>query len=90
MKRVYRKTDVNCLNDIAEVVNQSSHVNVPQLCGMEDGYIIVPIYDWTAYLATFFHRMTGIKKYHHFEFRESCNDVMLVNFQTQMLLDRNW
>ena len=29
VKRVYKETKVNCLNDIADVVTQSSHVKVP-------------------------------------------------------------
>lgn len=29
------------------------------------------MYAWTNYLATFFHKMTSIKKYHHFSFTKS-------------------
>ena len=37
VKRLYRKTKVDCLGDIAAVVEQSSDVNVAQLCGTENG-----------------------------------------------------
>ncbi|XP_064651551.1 uncharacterized protein LOC135502539 [Lineus longissimus] len=43
-KQRFRRTRVNTLDDIANVVSQStvSGVNIPQLAGKEDGSIIVP------------------------------------------------
>ena len=54
LKQRYRKTKVGSLADIAQVVNESAKVNIPQLCGTEDGSIIVPTYDWKGWLATKF------------------------------------
>ena len=68
IKRLYRRTLVGCLDDIANVVSKSSVVNEPQLVGAQDGSTIVPMYNW----ATFFDRGTtkvpGIKRCQHFHF----------------------
>ena len=54
------------LADIAQVVNESAEVNIPQLCGTEDGSIIVTTYDWKGWLATKFKTIPQMKQYHHF------------------------
>lgn len=66
LKQRYRKTKVGSLADIAQVVNESARVNIPQLCGTEDGSIIVPTYDWKGWLATKFKTIPQMKQYHHF------------------------
>ena len=53
VKRLYRKTKVDCLDDIVAVVNQSSDVNMAQMCGTENGEVIVPTFDWTSFLVTY-------------------------------------
>ena len=40
VKRLYRKTKVDCLQDIVAVVEQSSDVNLSQLCGTSDRSIV--------------------------------------------------
>ena len=45
----YKRTRVNCLDDIADVVRNSASVNHPQLVGHQDGTSIVPFYDWSNY-----------------------------------------
>ena len=62
---------MNCLADIAKLAEDFSYVNSAQLRGKENGEIFVPIYDWTKYLAVFLKKLTAIKKYHHFLFREN-------------------
>uniref|UniRef100_A0A1X7TL71 DUF7869 domain-containing protein n=1 Tax=Amphimedon queenslandica TaxID=400682 RepID=A0A1X7TL71_AMPQE len=41
IKQHLRKTDVGCLEDVATVVNKSSHVNVYQLVETAEGQVIV-------------------------------------------------
>ena len=43
-KRLFIKTKVDCLSDIADV-SKSAKGNIPQLCGNETGDIFVPFYD---------------------------------------------
>ena len=43
-------------------------VNVTQLCGLHDGSVIVPAYDWASFLDPFFRKLLGVKGYHHFRF----------------------
>ena len=67
-KRAYRRERVSCLEDIVKTVNKSSTVNVAQIVGTQDGKVIVPMYDWAAYLSLHIRKLPGIKKYHHFRF----------------------
>ena len=69
VKRLYRKTKVDCL------VDQSSDVNMAQLCGTENGEVIVPTFDWTSFLATYFHKVVNIKRFHHFHLVEGSTTV---------------
>lgn len=68
IKRLFKKTKVNTLNDITDVVNSSSVMNSAQLCGNQEGDVIVPMFDWTSHLSQFFTKLIGIKKFHHFRF----------------------
>ena len=36
--------------------------------GTHDGKVIVPVYDWSAFLGQYFVKLPGIKKFHHFRF----------------------
>ena len=69
-KKKIRRCTINCLADICEAVNSSSHtgVNIAQLCGQENGTVIVPMYDWTTYLDNTCKRLPQIQTYHHFNF----------------------
>ena len=80
VKRLYRRTKVDCLNDIAYVVNQSSVRNIAQLCGNKKGEVFVPCYVWTKFLQTFFRKVKQIKKYHHFYFAENSGILKLREF----------
>ena len=67
-KQTFRRTRVSCLDDIVGCVNSSTvtGVNMAQLVGSEDGQVFVPMYDWVSFLSTFFVKLQGIKKFHHF------------------------
>ena len=56
------------LADITNVVVESAHVNIPQLCGTEDGRVLVQTYDWKAALSIKFRNIPHLKTYHHFRF----------------------
>jgi hypothetical protein len=62
---------VECLSDIARVVEESATLNAVKLVGDEFGSANVPIYDWLSHLSQFFKRVSGIKKYHQFCFQSS-------------------
>ncbi|KAK3747158.1 hypothetical protein RRG08_035704 [Elysia crispata] len=49
VKRRFKVTKVDCLEDIARVVNESATCNVAQLCGTEQGDVLVPMYDWASF-----------------------------------------
>ena len=70
-KRLYRRTKIGSLQNIAEVVNTSAECNVAQLVSREDGTTIVPTLDWTDFFATKLKKIQGIKKLHHFRVSSS-------------------
>ena len=76
LKQKYRRTEVGCLNDIADVVQGSAEVNSVQLVGTQDGEVLVQSYDWTGFLALFFRRITNIKKVHHFRVRKDTPGIV--------------
>ena len=65
-KRRFRRTKVGTLTDIAQVVQESAIVNVPQICGTEDQRVVVPTYNWKVELSSKFRTIPHIKSYHHF------------------------
>ena len=66
VKRLYRRSKVDCLDDIVQVVSKSANCNTPQLIGSQQGDVIVPMYDWTKFLDPLFTTLKHIKRYHHF------------------------
>lgn len=70
IKRSYKVSYVSSLYEFAQLVESSSAagVNKAQLAGTHDGKVIVPVYNWSAFLEQYFVRFPGIKKYHHFRF----------------------
>ena len=76
-KRLFKRTAVNCMADIADVVDKSAVCNVPQLVHTEDTEI-VPTRDWRTFLLPHFRKIPGIKQYHHFRFSSSFPGTMFV------------
>ena len=68
IKRVYRKTKIDCLEDIRNVVKVSSDMNDCQLVGHEDGQVIVQTHDWTDFCMKSFKKLDGILQFQHFRF----------------------
>ena len=66
----YRREMVSCLNDLVDVVNDSTitGVNIAKKVGTKDGEVIVPRADWQVFLRPFFRVVPGNKRYHHFRF----------------------
>ena len=70
IERSYKVTYISFLYEFAEMVESSSTagVNKAQLVGTHDGKVIVPVYDWSAFLGQYFVELPSIKKFHHFRF----------------------
>jgi len=49
-KQRFRHTFISSLQDIADVVELSAHVNAAQLVGTQNGEVVVPVYDWSQFL----------------------------------------
>ena len=67
-KRLYKRTKVGTINDIAEVVSKSASVNHPQLVGSYDGTSFVNFYNWSSFFDDTTTQIKGITKMHHFRF----------------------
>ena len=48
--------------------SSAAGVNNAQLVGTHDGKVIVPVYNWSAFLEQYFVELPGIKKFHQFRF----------------------
>ena len=69
-KQAVQKTFISDLFELPRTIDNSTvtSVNVTQLCGLHDGSVIVPTYDWASFLDPFFKKLPGVKGYHHFRF----------------------
>ena len=78
LRREFKRTRVDSLGDMEDVVKDSARGNIAQFCGNERGEVFVPTYDWKTYLPSFFKKVVGIKKIHHFIFsKESQGNIIL-------------
>ncbi|XP_068754155.1 uncharacterized protein [Montipora capricornis] len=68
IKKSYKVNYVSSLYEFAQMVETSSStgVNKAQLVGTHDGRVIVPVYNWSAFLEQYFVKVPNIKRYHHF------------------------
>ena len=70
-KQRFRRTFVSSLQEIADVVESSAHVNTAQLVGTQNGEVVVPVYDWAQFLGERFRKLPKIKSFQHFTFTSS-------------------
>ena len=97
-KQCYHRTFVSSLDDIANTVARSSHVNVPQLVGTLDGTIHVPTYNWSKFFEDHVKKtaLQGISKYQHFRFSRSAPGAVFVKNSSDgvekimLLKDETW
>ena len=71
LKQRFRRTNVNCLDDIAGVVDSSASVNIPQLVGSQEGEVVVKCYNWVEIFQPHFQKLKHIKSYQHYHFDSS-------------------
>jgi len=70
IKKSYKVNYVSSLYEFAKMVKSSSTVgvNTAQLVGTHDGKVIVPVYNWSAFLEQYFVKVPKIKTFHYFRF----------------------
>ena len=96
-KQVFRRTKVDCIEDIARAVDVSAEVNTSQLVGSQKGDVIVPAYTWDRFFSQHYTKLVGIKKYQHFRFTSSSPGVVFVReysdsaeIAIRILSNRSW
>ena len=97
LKQQFRRTHVETLGDIAEVVKKSGVCNDVEVVGWEDGVVEIPTYDWCSYFAENLKKVSGIKKYQHFSFQKASKGKVLckevsdgVEVEYDLLKDPSW
>ena len=78
LKQKFRRTKVDCLDDIVGVVESSASVNSAQLVGTQSGETVVKTYDWAGFFAPNLKRVPQIKKLHHFVFTSTKPGIVTV------------
>ena len=68
MKRRFRISKVDCLDDLVNVVQGSVSVNEVQLVGSQQGEPIVDTFDWVGFFGSHFMKIFQITRQHHFQF----------------------
>ena len=67
VKKRFRRTRCNTLNDIKRVIEDSSSINHAVLVGDESGNLHVPTYDWSSFLLHC-SKFPQLKEHHYFRF----------------------
>ncbi len=65
-KKSFRVSSVSSLIEVKSVVERSS-ANVPQTIKDSNGDVLVPFYQWSAFLSQFFRSIPNITSYHNFK-----------------------
>ena len=80
------RRDTTSLEEMAATVRRSTlqEVNIPQLVGDERGMVLVPMYDWQAFLIPFSKAVKGIKQYHHFSFTHQAQGVAMATTHSEV------
>lgn len=95
----FRKCKVDCLDDIAKVVEETAEVNEVLLVSTQSGEVLVPTYDWATFFDKPFNQtaLKGIKSFHHFLFTSNHPGHVFVKSaadqprkKINMLSDLNW
>ena len=87
LKQAFRRTHVQTLQAMADVVTNSAVCNEVEVVGWEDGVPLIPTYDWSSYFAEHMNKVVGIKKFHHFTSIKSKPGTVLHNSHSQ---DKNF
>jgi hypothetical protein len=83
IKRTYRRTRVETMGCLSDVVRNSSHIdaNQVQLVRSLDGKQLVHFYDWTAFFQKYFVSIPSVTSYHVFHFEhQSPGKVFMKKF----------
>ena len=90
VKQRYRRTHVECLSDIVDVLNKSGYINHSRLVGTQGGQVLIPTYDWQTYLSPNFKKIPHIKRFHQFKFLADHPGVVISANYTVTVKRQNW
>ena len=80
LRRKYRRSDCDCVADLAKAVEQSARCNKAHpVRDQVTRDMSVSWYAWDSYLLTYFRAFKGISKFHHFEFSREQPGVVIAS-----------
>ena len=80
LRRKYRRSDCDCVADLAKAVEQSARCNKAHpVRDQVTRDMSVSWYAWDSYLLTYFRPFKGISKFHHFEFSREQPGVVIAS-----------
>ena len=88
IKKLYRRSDVDCLDQMCDVVNKSSTSNVAVLYLNKNGEQQWEWADCKAFLSAQFKPVPNIRKYHHFRFSKEEPGCVFVKTAVEDQLER--
>ena len=74
-KRLYRKTKVGSLKDIARVANESACCMLAKLVTAEDGTNVVCTFNWADFFAPHLKKIVGIKSFTTSDFQQMSQEL---------------
>ena len=85
VKKLYRKTTVNCVNDIVEVVKKSSTTGLNKAQRYDNGKAFQYL-DLNSVLGIFFKKLSGLQKYQHFVLRQPILELSKLKWLLMVLI----
>ncbi|XP_070552474.1 uncharacterized protein [Ptychodera flava] len=68
IRQVYRRSDVDTVSQLADIVSKSSRVNKVKCYGSQNSARNFQWFQWDTFFSTFLKPLKGIRYYHHFRF----------------------
>ncbi|VDI03217.1 Hypothetical predicted protein [Mytilus galloprovincialis] len=84
-KRLYRRSDVDLLQDIAEIVDKSTASNKAVVMKKENNELEWEWRDWKTFFACHFKPLKGIRQYQQFRFSSDHPGCVFVKKKTTMM-----
>ena len=84
-KRLYKRTEITCLDDIAQVVERSAQCNHAQVVGNLGGTSVVSFYNWSEFFDNDKVIKTALKdisQLHHFRFTSDQPGCVFVKYSS--------
>ena len=84
LKQKFHRTHVQCLTDMARVIEDSATVNSVKIAENKQGDILVHTYNWLSFFTTYFKKLSEIWQYHQFCFSSAYPGTVIYTEQNSI------